>query len=186
MTPSHKGIGRILDAHDFLGRDSGMCASGEFWTHARSSGGIRTYSRPILAKCRPKSIAASEPRPKIGGVQIPPDNALGAQMSPEPFTAHEFRPEATGTRRQPSSRMQFRQGNLDRATRTGQLKQTAPLPLRYRKCYSQLHWPLTNTGTSLPSGMMPVILRSSAPIMKSTWVVEVFTPHARNSSGVIS
>ena len=107
-------------------------------------------------------------------------------MSPEPFTAHESRPKATGTQRQLSSRMQFRQGNLDRATQTGQLKQTAPLPLRYRRCYSQLHWPLTNTGTSLPSGMMPVILRSSAPIMKSTWVVEVFTPHARNSSGVIS
>ena len=42
------------------------------------------------------------------------------------------------------------------------------------------------TYEALPSGMMPVILRSSAPIMKSTWVVEVFTPHARNSSGVIS
>ena len=116
----------------------------------------------------PGALRASESRPKIGGVQIPPDNALGAQMSPEPFTAHESRPEATGTRRQPSSRMQFRQGNLDRATQTGQLKQTSPSPLRYRKCYSQLHCPFTNTGTSLPSGMMPVILRSSAPIMKST------------------
>ena len=151
-------FGRILDACDVFGRDSDI-----FEAHS------------------------GEMSPEVDcSVRIPPDNAFGAQMSPKPFTAHESRPEATGTRRQPSSRMQFRQGNLDRATQTGQLKQTSPSPLRYRRCYSQLHWPLTNTGTSLPSGMMPVILRSSAPIMKSTWVVEVFTPHARNSSGVIS
>lgn len=157
-------FGRILDACDVFGRDSDIfeAYSGEMSPEVDCNVRITPEDR----RC--------------------PNPALGVQMSPEPFTAHEFRPEATGTRRQPSSHMQFRQGNLDRATQTGQLKQTAPLPLRYRKCYSQLHWPLTNTGTSLPSGMMPVILRSSAPIMKSTWVVEVFTPHARNSSGVIS
>ena len=160
-------FGRILDACEVFGRDSDI---------------LEAHS----GEMSPEVARSVRITPEDRRCPDPPDNALGAQMSPEPFTAHESRPEATGTQRQLSSRMQFRQGNLDRATQTGQLKQTAPLPLRYRRCYSQLHWPLTNTGTSLPSGMMPVILRSSAPIMKSTWVVEVFTPHARNSSGVIS
>lgn len=128
MTPSHKGIGRILDAHDFLGRDSGMCASGEFWTHATSSGGIRTYSRPILAKCRPKSIAASEFSPKIGGVQIPPDNALGAQMSP-----NRSRHTNLAQKRRALGDNRRRACSSGRATETEQLKQgSSSKPRHYR------------------------------------------------------
>lgn len=65
-------------------------------------------------------------------------------------------------------RPKVRYESLMKVLVSGNASVTPPLPLRYRKYYSQLHWPLTNTGTSLPSGMMPVILRSSAPIMKST------------------
>ncbi|PJN54280.1 hypothetical protein PAEVO_10010 [Paenibacillus sp. GM2FR] len=39
-------------------------------------------------------------------------------------------------------------------------------------------FPLMNTGSSVPSCVIPVILSSLEPIMKSTWVMLVFRPLA--------
>ena len=39
-------------------------------------------------------------------------------------------------------------------------------------------------GTSRPSAVMPVMQRSAEPIIKSSWIMDSFTPRARAASGV--
>lgn len=46
------------------------------------------------------------------------------------------------------------------------------------------HVPSRNTGTVRPSRQCAVMARSGVPIMKSSWIMESFTPSARISSSV--